>query len=415
MSESRSDVLTGIAELMDRYRVQVEASRDVLDPAAVAEFSQELAGWLQRMPPEELVRSLEGAGCEDLSDDLADLLERPGMRGGLAPDAPGGDLLDRLAAGLAARAAMARTAEARRVAGAGKALAGPARGLALGLPMAAALVLGISLWWGVAPVPSPEAPRKPRFLVRLPGQGSWLGEHAEVEEPKVGGYDSTPLGWYREGNRAMRAGRAREAAEWYRKSAVAGFAPAQNELGVLYANGLGVEKSFEQAVAWVRRAAERGVAAAQLNLAVFLAEGPESVRDRYGAVAWYLKAAEAGSPLAQNNLSALYVEGDGVDRDLAESVRWVRRAAEAGEATAEYNLGLAYEIGSGIEADPREARNWFRRAAEHGLAAGQYKLGTFLAEGRGGESDPAAARLWLRKAAEQGHDLAQERLAALGP
>ena len=37
-----------------------------------------------------------------------------------------------------------------------------------------------------------------------------------------------------------------------------GYAPAQYNLGVMYANGEGVAKNDEQAVKWYRKAAEQG-------------------------------------------------------------------------------------------------------------------------------------------------------------
>ena len=63
------------------------------------------------------------------------------------------------------------------------------------------------------------------------------------------------------------------AAQFYRQSAVLGFAGAQNNLGDLYETGQGVPKSNKLAVYWYTRAAERGEPTAYFSLASILAEG----------------------------------------------------------------------------------------------------------------------------------------------
>ncbi len=49
-----------------------------------------------------------------------------------------------------------------------------------------------------------------------------------------------------------------EAVKWYRKAADQGYALAQYNLGVMYANGRGVVKDDAEAVKWYRKAAEQG-------------------------------------------------------------------------------------------------------------------------------------------------------------
>lgn len=63
------------------------------------------------------------------------------------------------------------------------------------------------------------------------------------------------------------------AAQLYRRSAVLGFAGAQNNLGDLYETGRGVPKNDKAAIYWYTRAAERGEPTAYLSLALALSEG----------------------------------------------------------------------------------------------------------------------------------------------
>ena len=80
----------------------------------------------------------------------------------------------------------------------------------------------------------------------------------------------------------------------YRKAAEQGFAEAQYNLGVMYANGQGVRQDYTQAVQWYRKAAEQGLAEAQYNLGVMYAKG-EGVRQNYKiAKGWFGKACDNG-------------------------------------------------------------------------------------------------------------------------
>jgi hypothetical protein len=56
-----------------------------------------------------------------------------------------------------------------------------------------------------------------------------------------------------------------EIKEW-RQAAEQGYAEAQYNLGVMYANGEGVPEDDTEAVKWYRKAAEQGLAKAQYNL-----------------------------------------------------------------------------------------------------------------------------------------------------
>ena len=47
--------------------------------------------------------------------------------------------------------------------------------------------------------------------------------------------------------------------EWYRKAADQGYAPAQHNLGVAYADGMGVPQNLTEALRWLRKAHAQGV------------------------------------------------------------------------------------------------------------------------------------------------------------
>ena len=122
---------------------------------------------------------------------------------------------------------------------------------------------------------------------------------------------------------------------------------AQNELGVMYYTGEAVSKNFagqvldndpELAAGWFYRAAEQGYADAQFNLGLMYANGEGVEADTSKAVELFKKAAEQGNIDAQNNLAALYYTGEGVARDVDKAIAWFEKAAEQGNAEAKANL-----------------------------------------------------------------------------
>ena len=101
--------------------------------------------------------------------------------------------------------------------------------------------------------------------------------------------------------------------------------------------------------------AARVHALGQNNLGVMYESGRGVERDDAEAVRWYRCAAEQEDALGQTDLGVMYENGRGVERDDAEAVRWFRRAAEQGAATGQTNLGDMYTNGRGVQRDDAEA------------------------------------------------------------
>jgi TPR repeat protein len=86
--------------------------------------------------------------------------------------------------------------------------------------------------------------------------------------------------------------------------------------------------------------AEGGYADAQFNLGVMYAEGQGVSQDYKTAVKWYRLAAGQGFPDAQYNLGGMYREGKGVPQDDKTAMKWYRLAAEQRFPDAQYNLDV---------------------------------------------------------------------------
>lgn len=85
----------------------------------------------------------------------------------------------------------------------------------------------------------------------------------------------------------------------------AGHIDGQNNLGVMFNTGRGVDRNFAEAARWYRKAAERGHASAQTNLAILYATGQGVEKNEVIAYAWFSLAAEQGTEQARENRDRL--------------------------------------------------------------------------------------------------------------
>jgi len=120
--------------------------------------------------------------------------------------------------------------------------------------------------------------------------------------------------------------------------------------------------SFE----WLKARAEKGWAPAQNDLGAMYAKGQEVEKDYKEAAKWYRKAAEQNNPVAQLNLGRAYINAQGVEKDRKEAIKWFRAAAEQGFFKAQWSLGVAYDYGTGVVRDNVTAFAWYTLAIANG-------------------------------------------------
>ncbi len=161
------------------------------------------------------------------------------------------------------------------------------------------------------------------------------------------------------------------------KQAFAGVASAQHDLAAIYTAGhAGVAQNFEKAAAWFREASENGVANARYNLGVLYHQGLGVERDLGRALYWYREGAKLNHPEAQYNLGIAHIEGIGTDYDPMLAAAYFERAANQGIMEAAYNLGLIYENGLLGEANQEEALLWYSVASKQGSPDAKQALKT---------------------------------------
>jgi len=126
--------------------------------------------------------------------------------------------------------------------------------------------------------------------------------------------------------------------------AEAGDPNLQMNIGVMFYEGLGVEKNFEQAMHWLRKSADQGHVYAYPLVGKLYSDGDGIPEDKAEAARWYLLSANIGDIHGQYLLGILRMNGDGVARDLVLAHRWLRLAAAGGKNRARQRLRDLNEI-----------------------------------------------------------------------
>ena len=196
--------------------------------------------------------------------------------------------------------------------------------------------------------------------------------------------------------------------EW-KTAADAGQAEAEFDLGVLYAQGLGVLRDLNAAASWYRKSADQGNAEAQFALGQMYARGWGVPRDTADAIRWFEMANSVDSDGPPTDW--LSVEGYGIQQDPQQAAYWYRLAADSGHPEAQYFLARMYAGGKGVKRDEEQAKRWVSASATQGYAAAMADLGKRFAMGNGDAKDDKRAYFWLTLAFLHG-DKSEEKLRA---
>jgi len=109
---------------------------------------------------------------------------------------------------------------------------------------------------------------------------------------------------YREGLAGLRYS-PKETFHWYSRSALAGDANGQNNLGACYEHGLGCAQSYPKAVKWYRLAAAQQLGTASMNLGYCYLRGHGVAADKVEALRLFRLAVEQGEEKAEKEVERL--------------------------------------------------------------------------------------------------------------
>lgn len=127
---------------------------------------------------------------------------------------------------------------------------------------------------------------------------------------------------------------------------------AQNYLGLLYIEGLGVEKDEKQGFYYIKKAAMTGYPVAQSNLGRLYKYGTGCSLSMAKAIDWFEKAAALNNQRAIYTLGYMYYKGLGVNQDYNQAVHWFKKSTDP---MALHWLGVCYYFGYGVSQNNQEA------------------------------------------------------------
>jgi TPR repeat protein len=113
-------------------------------------------------------------------------------------------------------------------------------------------------------------------------------------------------------------------------------------------------------------------ATVQNNIGIMYMDGKGVQRNLQLAAQWLARSAANGSSLGQNNLGGMYRDGKGVNRDFAKALTYFSASAAQGNAAGQMNLGLMFLYGQGVRQDLARAYMWFDLAAAQNLPNAPY-------------------------------------------
>ncbi|MCU1305872.1 MAG: hypothetical protein JWN45_567 [Acidobacteriaceae bacterium] len=179
-------------------------------------------------------------------------------------------------------------------------------------------------------------------------------------------------------------------------------------LGILYRDGLLVQRDHAAYLQWINLSAGHGYPAAETELGSEYALNGKPAE----AIAWFDKAVAQDNVDAQYNLGLIYAKGEGTPENhsnMERAIPFFRKAAIQNHAAAQYILALAYHEGTGIERDEEQCKKWIVASAEQGYNKAQFSMAAryYLV------SDYKNAFLWFTRAAEQKHSRAELNVASM--
>ena len=194
-------------------------------------------------------------------------------------------------------------------------------------------------------------------------------------------------------------------------AAIQGYAPAQYMLGLFYENGIGIEKDEEQAFLLYQKAAHLGYSDAQFHLGVCYKKGIGVEANLEKVIHYVELAANQGNSHALFCLSVYYHMGMGVEVDLKKAFHYLELAADLGNIQALFSLSLYYQIGIGTEIDLKKAFHYAKLVADLGHSLARYNISTYYQRGIGTKIDAEKAFHYAELAADVGHVEAQINLS----
>ena len=182
-------------------------------------------------------------------------------------------------------------------------------------------------------------------------------------------------------------------------------------LGLCYFQGRGIEEDPQWGFHWTLKAAQLGDLEAQEQLPVIYFNGMGVKKNEVLAALWLqkIKLEKAKntnkSDLAGtiNNLGLCYLKEEETDLDKELGVKLLKEAIALGNINALFNLACCYEIGLGVEKNLSIAFEYFTKAAHFKFPEALFVVAQYYKHGTVIEANPELSLLYHKEAADLGH------------
>ncbi|AUV58960.1 Sel1-like repeat-containing protein [Bandra megavirus] len=186
-----------------------------------------------------------------------------------------------------------------------------------------------------------------------------------------------------------------------------GNSMAQNNLGFMYEEDIGIIGKTKKAKKWYTLSANQGLSFAQYNLGYYYLK-----KDKYEkAIDCFQKSMQSGCYVSTYMLAETYLKLSVPNHD--EAIKLFTISANKGYIYSQYRLGILYYDGIHIPININEAIKWFLMAANQGCDMSQNKLGVIYFEGKHINGDINQAYKWFKLSAKQGNYFAQYGLGRI--
>lgn len=184
-------------------------------------------------------------------------------------------------------------------------------------------------------------------------------------------------------------------------------------------------KDGENVVKWIKKAAKLGEEYSQYRLGIIYKNGLYVNKDIDKAIFWFSKAAVQGEQKSYNELLSLQSRNLSKQLPTPPEISKYLNNKEYKKAynyfiktkynfRSQFNLGLHYENGLFVKKDYQKAFVWYLKSAMQGFDRAQNKVGEMYKYANGVNFDRDKALFWFRKAALQNNSQARSNMDFIG-
>lgn len=218
---------------------------------------------------------------------------------------------------------------------------------------------------------------------------------------------------------------------------------AQYSMGVLYLEGICVQKNYDKAYKYFLESGDKGSVSGQFNLALMFYNGLIENGGKKAACKWFYRASQAlhcdaqyftglcidkdylkgatdkesryyysrgakcGDDKSMFMLAMKYINPKSSNYDYLKAKSLLDSAYNKGNIDATYNLGVMFQNGYGVTKDLKRAFLYYEEGSRRGNGPSSFNAYTMLRDGLGVDVDSERADEYLIKSANQGFHQAQ--------